>query len=33
MEELVGRVLAGHLRSIVGALTVEEIIRERDRLA
>jgi hypothetical protein len=33
MEELVGRVLAGHLRSIVGALTVEEIIRERGRLA
>ncbi|HEY3089090.1 MAG TPA: SPFH domain-containing protein [Jatrophihabitantaceae bacterium] len=33
MEELVGRVLAGHLRSIVGALTVEQIIRERDRLA
>ena len=33
MEELVGRVLSGHLRSIVGALTVEEIIRERDRLA
>jgi flotillin len=25
-------VLAGHLRCIVGALTVEEIIRERDRL-
>ncbi|WP_250279311.1 flotillin family protein [Frankia sp. Cppng1_Ct_nod] len=33
MEELVGRVFAGHLRSIVGGLTVEEIIRERDRLA
>jgi uncharacterized membrane protein YqiK len=33
MEELVGRVLAGHLRSIVGGLTVEEIIRERDRVA
>jgi uncharacterized membrane protein YqiK len=33
MEELVGRIFAGHLRSIVGSLTVEEIIRERDRLA
>lgn len=33
MEELVGRVFAGHLRSIVGGLTVEEIIRERDRVA
>ncbi|PZS21660.1 MAG: flotillin [Acidimicrobiales bacterium] len=33
MEELVGRIFAGHLRSIVGGLTVEEIIRERDRLA
>lgn len=33
MEELVGRVLAGHLRSIIGGLTVEEIIRERDRVA
>jgi uncharacterized membrane protein YqiK len=32
VEELVGRVFAGHLRSIVGALTVEEIIRERDRV-
>lgn len=33
MEELVGRVLAGHLRSIIGGLTVEQIIRERDRVA
>jgi regulator of protease activity HflC (stomatin/prohibitin superfamily) len=33
MEELVGRVFAGHLRSIIGALTVEQIIRERDRVA
>jgi len=31
VEELVGRVFAGHLRSIVGGLTVEQIIRERDR--
>src|ERR1700757_43566 len=31
MEELCGRIFAGHLRSIVGALTVEEIIRERDK--
>jgi uncharacterized membrane protein YqiK len=33
MEVLVGRVFAGHLRSIVGGLTVEQIIRERDRMA
>ncbi len=33
MEELVGRVFAGHLRSIIGGLTVEQIIRERDRVA
>jgi flotillin len=33
MEVLVGRVFAGHLRSIVGGLTVEQIIRERDRVA
>jgi flotillin len=32
MEELVGRVFAGHLRSIIGGLTVEELIRERDRV-
>src|SRR5271170_7450335 len=33
MEDLVGRVFAGHLRSIVGGLTVEQIVRERDRVA
>jgi flotillin len=33
MEMLVGRVFAGHLRSIIGGLTVEEIIKERDRVA
>jgi flotillin len=33
IEELVGRVFAGHLRSIVGALTVEQLIRERDRVS
>ena len=33
IEDLVGRIFAGHLRSIIGSLTVEEIIRERDRLA
>jgi flotillin len=33
MEELVGRIFSGHLRSIIGSLTVEEIIRERDRLS
>ena len=33
MEILVGRVFAGHLRSIVGGLTVEQIIRERDRVS
>ena len=33
MEELCGRIFAGHLRSIVGGLTVEEIIGERDRVA
>jgi uncharacterized membrane protein YqiK len=33
MEELIGRIFAGHLRSIVGGLTVEQIIRERDRVA
>src|SRR6202050_2393587 len=33
MEELVGRIFAGHLRAIIGSLTVEEIIRERDRLS
>ncbi|PZH09951.1 flotillin [Streptomyces sp. NTH33] len=33
MEELVGRIFAGHLRSIVGGLTVEQIIRERSRVS
>lgn len=33
LEELVGRIFAGHLRSIVGALTVEQLIRERDLVA
>jgi uncharacterized membrane protein YqiK len=33
MEVLVGGVFAGHLRSIIGGLTVEQIIRERDRVA
>jgi flotillin len=33
MEVLVGRIFAGHLRSIVGGLTVEQIIKERDRVA
>jgi flotillin len=33
MTELVGRIFAGHLRSIVGSMTVEDIIRERQKLA
>jgi flotillin len=33
METQVGRIFAGHLRSIIGGLTVEQIIRERDRVA
>jgi uncharacterized membrane protein YqiK len=33
MEELVGRIFAAHLRSIIGGLTVEQIIRERDRVS
>ncbi|MFF8917918.1 SPFH domain-containing protein [Streptomyces sp. NPDC015032] len=33
MEELAGRIFAGHLRSIVGGLTVEQIIRERNRVS
>src|ERR1700760_1622202 len=33
MEIVVGRIFAGHLRSIVGGLTVEQIIRELDRVA
>jgi flotillin len=30
---LTGRIFAGHLRSIIGSMTVEELIRERQRLA
>jgi flotillin len=33
MESLVGQILAGHLRSIIGGLTVEEIITDRNALA
>src|SRR3984893_16446486 len=33
MERLTSQVLAGHLRSIVGGLTVEEIIGDRNRVA
>src|SRR6266700_5330111 len=33
MATLTGRIFAGHLRSIIGSLTVEEIIRERQRLS
>ena len=33
MSVLTGRIFAGHLRSIIGSLTVEEIIRERQRLS
>lgn len=33
MERLTGRIFAGHLRSIVGSMTVEDLIRERQKLA
>jgi uncharacterized membrane protein YqiK len=33
MAVLTGRIFAGHLRSIVGSMTVEEIVTERQRLA
>ncbi len=33
MPTLVGQIFAGHLRGIVGAMTVEEIIRERQKLS
>ena len=33
MESQVYNVFEGHLRSIIGSMTVEEIIRERDKLA
>jgi uncharacterized membrane protein YqiK len=33
MTVLTGRIFAGHLRSIVGGMTVEQIVRERQKLA
>jgi flotillin len=33
MSVLTGRIFAGHLRSIIGSMTVEEIIKERQKLA
>jgi flotillin len=33
MSVLVGQIFAGHLRSIVGSMTVEEIVTERQKLA
>ncbi|GAC85364.1 flotillin family protein [Gordonia paraffinivorans] len=33
MNQLTGQIFSGHLRSIVGSMTVEQIIRERDTLA
>ncbi len=33
MSVLTGRIFAGHLRSIIGSMTVEEIVRERQKLA
>ncbi len=33
MTVLTGRIFAGHLRSIVGSMTVEEIVTERQKLA
>jgi uncharacterized membrane protein YqiK len=33
MEVLTGRIFSGHLRSIIGSMTVEEIIRDRQKLA
>lgn len=33
MSALVGEIFSGHLRSIVGSMTVEEIVRERQKLA
>ncbi|MGH9060296.1 MAG: SPFH domain-containing protein, partial [Acidimicrobiales bacterium] len=33
MPRLTGRIFAGHLRSIVGSMTVESLIRERQELA
>src|ERR1700719_1441037 len=33
MAILTGRIFAGHLRSIIGSMTVEQIIKERQKLA
>src|SRR6202142_3444390 len=33
MTILTGRIFAGHLRSIIGSMTVEEIVTERQKLA
>jgi flotillin len=33
MDTLTGQIFAGHLRSIVGSMTVEDIIRERQKLS
>jgi uncharacterized membrane protein YqiK len=33
MDELTGQIFSGHLRSIIGSMTVESIIRERQTLA
>jgi len=33
MEALTGRIFAGHLRSVVGSMTMEEIVTERQKLA
>ena len=33
MSVLAGRIFAGHLRSIIGSMTVEEIVTERQKLA
>jgi flotillin len=33
MSALTGRIFAGHLRSIIGSMTVEEIVTERQKLA
>lgn len=33
MTVLTGRIFSGHLRSIIGSMTVEELVRERQKLA
>jgi flotillin len=33
MSTLTGRIVSGHLRSIIGSMTVEEIVTERQKLA